>query len=89
MNPYLLAASVLLAVVALVHSALGEVLIFRRMRTTGLVPTFGGELLRGRQVRILWATWHAVSVMAWGLALMIWLLAGAPQAERPPESANV
>ena len=53
MNPYLLFASVLLAVAALVHSALGEVLIFRRMRTTGLVPTFGGELLRGGQVRIL------------------------------------
>lgn len=79
MNSYLIGASVLLAFVALVHSALGEVLIFRRMRTASLVPTFGGELLRERHVRILWATWHAVSVMGWGLALVLWQLAGAPQ----------
>lgn len=80
LNSYLFGACVLLAFVALVHSALGEVLIFRRMRTTGLVPTFGGELLRERHVRILWATWHAVSVMGWGLALVLWQLASAPQA---------
>lgn len=80
LNSYLIGASVLLAFVALVHSALGEVLIFRVMRTAGLVPTFGGELLRERHVRILWATWHAVSVLGWGIALVLWQLANAQQA---------
>lgn len=79
MNSHLVGASLLLGFVGLVHTALGEVLIFRRMRTKGAVPTFGGDILKERHVRILWATWHAVTVLGWGLALVLWQLAGAQE----------
>jgi len=77
-NPYLVSAASLLALVGLVHTVLGEVLIFRRMRTAGVIPTHGGDVLRERHVRILWATWHAVSVFAWGASLMLWEIGNAP-----------
>ena len=63
-NPLLLAAAGL-ALVGLVHSVLGEVLVFRTLRTHGLVPTAGYPVLRERQVRILWASWHLVTVLGW------------------------
>lgn len=71
MNTYLLAAAVLTFAVGAVHSALGEMLIFRRLRAGGFVPTGDGTLLRQRHVRILWATWHVVTVFAWALALLL------------------
>lgn len=74
MNYYFLAAGSLLLVIGLVHSALGEILIFNRLRTEGWIPTDGGSALRERQVRILWANWHLVTVLGGliGVAL-IWL----------------
>lgn len=56
MNIYFLAAAVLLILIGLVHSILGEKLIFRRMRKGGFIPTNGGPALREPHVRILWAT---------------------------------
>jgi hypothetical protein len=64
---WLLVGGLVAVVVALVHSVLGEVLIFRRMRKGTVVPTMGQPILRERHVRILWATWHIVSVF--GLAI--------------------
>jgi hypothetical protein len=58
MNPYLVAAAVLAFVVGLVHSVLGERLIFRRLRTGQVVPTNGGTVLRESHVRILWLPSH-------------------------------
>lgn len=81
MNSYLVGASLLIALVALVHTVLGELLIFRRLRLVGIVPTNGGDILKERHVRILWGTWHAVSVLAWGLSLILWQLAGQPDPE--------
>jgi hypothetical protein len=81
MNTLLASASVLLAIIGLVHTMLGEVLIFRRLRRGGLVPTDGGSALRERQVRILWATWHAVSVLGWAMSAMLWQLARTPAAD--------
>jgi hypothetical protein len=78
MNTFLASASVLLAIIGSVHSMLGEVLIFRRLRKGGLVPIDGGSALRERQVRILWATWHAVSALAWAMSVMLWQLARTP-----------
>lgn len=63
-NTMYVAGAVLLTLVGLIHSVLGEVLIFSRMRTEGVVPTNGGSVLRERHVRILWATWHVVTVLA-------------------------
>ncbi|WP_148862171.1 hypothetical protein [Marinobacter fonticola] len=64
---WLLVGGLVAVVVALVHSVLGEVLIFKRMREGTVVPTRGQPVLRERHVRILWATWHIVSVF--GLAI--------------------
>ena len=75
MNSYLMAAGVLAFVVGLVHSVLGEILIFRGLRRCGVVPTDGGQLLRERHVRILWASWHLVTVLGWCVAAILWWLA--------------
>lgn len=78
MNSYFAAASVLALLVGLVHSVLGEILIFRRMRTGGLVPTDGGTLLEERHVRILWASWHVVTALGWFVAVVLYQLAVSP-----------
>jgi len=75
MNWLFVAASLLTFAVAAVHSVLGEHLVFRRMRSGGLIPTNGGELLRERHVRILWASWHLVSIMGSGMAVLLFWLA--------------
>ncbi|MEM7082467.1 MAG: hypothetical protein AAF465_07005 [Pseudomonadota bacterium] len=66
-------AGLIAIVVAIVHSVLGERLLFSRMRVAGVIPTNGYPLLRERHVRILWATWHLVSVfgVAIGASLLI------------------
>ncbi len=71
--------------VGAVHSVLGEVLIFAKLRSGGIVPTNGGPLLRERNVRILWASWHVLTVFGWGLgAILLWIdRSGSAAAMRP------
>lgn len=71
MNGYFVAAAALAFLVGLVHSVLGERLIFRRLRQGGLVPTNCGGVLGESQLRILWATWHIVTVFGWCLAAIL------------------
>ena len=66
MQALYLVASGVAALTALVHSVLGERLIFRHLRHRGVVPALGAPPLQPRNVRILWATWHLASVF--GLA---------------------
>jgi hypothetical protein len=74
MNLYFVAAAALTIIVGLVHSVLGEVMIFSRMRQQGFVPANGGGLLRESNVRILWASWHVLTVLGWGMgAILLWL----------------
>ena len=74
MNWYFVAAAVLTFAVGIVHSVLGERLIFRRMRAIGFVPTNGGQVLHESHVRILWASWHVVTAMGWCIAVVLaWL----------------
>jgi len=75
MNTYFVAAAAIAFIVGLVHSVLGEILIFRRLRLRGLVPTNGGNLLHERHVRIIWATWHIVTVFGWCLGAVLLRLA--------------
>lgn len=84
MQPLLLGAGLVMALTALVHSVVGEVLIFRRLRSGGIVPTQGGPLLRERHVRILWASWHLVSILGWALAAILIAVALSPG--HPPPS---
>lgn len=81
MNAYFASAAALAFIVGLVHSVLGEVLIFRRLRADGIVPTYGGNALEERHVRILWATWHAVTAFGWCIAaVLLWLSIAAQNA---------
>lgn len=74
----LLAAAIVFACVGAAHSAIGEVLIFHRVRSAGWLPTDNAPPLRGRHIRILWASWHIASVFGWALAAILWRLAVAP-----------
>lgn len=71
MNWYFLSAALLTVLIGVVHSVLGERLIFRRMRSSGYIPTEGGQALREPYVRIIWASWHMVTVMGWCLGVFL------------------
>ena len=77
MNIYFLLAGILSIIIGLVHSILGEVLIFKTKRRKGrLVPSIGSESLRKEHLGIIWATWHLTSVFGWILGARSWLLKG-------------
>jgi hypothetical protein len=83
MNRLFLAAASLAFIVGLVHSILGEALIFRRMRERSLIPTNGGRVLGEGHVRILWASWHILTVFGWCLAaILLWLSQAQPAGSR-------
>jgi hypothetical protein len=85
MNWYFIAAAVLTFAVGLIHSVLGERLIFRRMRSTGFIPTNGGQVLHESHVRILWASWHVVTALGWCVALaLVWLALPSSRQLTPP-----
>jgi hypothetical protein len=80
MNTCFVAAAALLFLIGLVHSLLGERLIFRRMRKGGIVPVNGGQVLHESHVRIVWASWHIVTILGWCFAMVLWWLADAANA---------
>jgi hypothetical protein len=74
MNALLVSAAVVAFIVGLAHSVLGELMIFRRMRDGKFIPTNGGKLIGEGHVRILWASWHVLTVFGWAMAaLLLWL----------------
>lgn len=76
MSP-ILAAAILVGIVGLIHSVLGERLVFRQLREhSDKLASVG---LRERHVRILWATWHVVTIFgfAFGVQLVKIELGGA------------
>jgi len=81
MNPWLVAAAALVFLIGLVHSVLGERMVFHHLRKGGLVPSGGQPGLREFQTRILWASWHVVTALAWALAVvLLWLAQPAVRA---------
>ena len=81
MNGWLVAAAAVLALTGLAHAVIGEWRIFQALRRGGVVPTGGQPVLRAFQTRILWASWHLVTVLAWALAaLLMWLAQPAARA---------
>jgi len=82
MNNYLVGAAGLALVVGLVHSIVGEFMIFRRLRQQSLIPTNGGNILLERHVRILWASWHVLTVFGALIAFLLLHLAAIPAADR-------
>jgi di/tricarboxylate transporter len=63
MNSYFLIAGILCILLGIVHSILGESLIFKNQRNKGsLVPTKISGELKERHLRIIWATWHLATI---------------------------
>ena len=81
MQPYMFAAGVLALIVGAAHSVLGEILIFRHLRSGGLVPAMAAPPLRERHIRILWASWHLVTAFGWALAVILLRLASPGTAQ--------
>jgi hypothetical protein len=75
MNTLFVAAGILAIIVGLVHSILGEMLIFRRVTSDPVALHASG--LRQRYINILWASWHIVTVFGWGIAALLFGLAQA------------
>ena len=78
MQSMFLAAGVIALITGVIHSVMGEILIFRQLRKSGLVPTMAAPPLRERNIRILWATWHLASVFGWAFAGILIRLSIAP-----------
>lgn len=81
MNTWLLAAAALAFATGLAHSVMGELLVFQRLRRGTIVPSFGGDVLRERHVRILWASWHVLTLLGWCMAAMLAALAAGPDSD--------
>ena len=80
MHACMFAAGALALIVGAAHSVLGEILIFRHLRSRGLVPAMGAPPLRERHVRILWASWHLATVFGWA-AGVVFLRLASPSTE--------
>lgn len=78
MQMQLLAAGVLMILIGIAHSVIGEILIFRQLRAGTIVPLLAPPPLRERHLRILWANWHLCSVLGWGLAALLIVIARSP-----------
>lgn len=79
MNYFLLSSGFLSITVGIVHSILGEFLIFKNLRNGSLVPSVPAEPLKERHIHILWATWHLASVFGFAVGAMLVQLAAVPE----------
>ncbi|GGO70220.1 hypothetical protein [Bowmanella pacifica] len=77
MNSYLVTAGILTLLLGAAHSILGEVLIFRRFNLNAIKSDEVKQFLSIRQFRSLWASWHLVSVLGWGMGAALLCLAFA------------
>ena len=83
-NAWLGAASGLLFVVSLAHSVLGEAMMFRRVRGAAWLQADTGRRLGRGHLGILWATWHGLTALGWGIAAVFaWLARLSPAARAP------
>ncbi|MET1256794.1 hypothetical protein [Aliikangiella maris] len=74
MNYFLLTSATLSIIVGLVHSMLGELLIFKHFRKNSIVPTITKPPLRERNLRIIWASWHIASILGWAFGAILFYL---------------
>ncbi len=75
MNVYLVAAAALAAIGGLLHSVLGERLVFSKLTVASLPQLLGSTVFTFRVLRLFW---HMVSVAWWGFALLMVLMAATP-----------
>ncbi|MFN3955098.1 MAG: hypothetical protein ACK4LQ_11640 [Pararhodobacter sp.] len=71
MHLFYMLASAVLVFTAFAHSVIGEMMIFRKVSGGKIIPVKSAPPLQGRNIRILWATWHIVSVFGLVFALVL------------------
>ena len=74
MQTYMFAAGIVAITTGVAHSTLGEIIIFRHLRDHGIVPTLPALPLKERNIRIIWASWHLVTVFGWAFGAVLLLL---------------
>ncbi len=75
MNWGLTAASVLCVLLAVVHSALGERLVFAPLRQNGDWRAEALSLLDRQRWRAIRATWHLISIIGLGIGAVLFVVA--------------
>ena len=79
MNALLMAAAILLFLLGVAHSYLGERFILIPLFRRGHLPAiFASEVLTARTLRF---AWHLTSIAWWGAAVILLLLAPSPPAQ--------
>ena len=68
-------AAILIVLLAIAHSVLGERYILQRLFRRELPHLLGGPEFTRRTLRF---AWHLTSMLAFGLGAVLWLLAGSP-----------
>lgn len=71
----LILAAMIATFVGVAHSLLGEKLVFSKLRQQGWVPSKSAGSLHESHVRIIWASWHALTVFGFVLAAILLRLA--------------
>lgn len=67
-------AGVLAILLGIIHSVMGEILIFNQLRRSSVVPNLAPTPLRRRHINIIWASWHIVSILGAALGLLLILM---------------
>lgn len=88
MQYWLIAAGAISVLTGLVHSIMGEMLIFRSLRAEGIVPKIAPPPLRAPHVRIPWATWHLASIFGFAFAAVLFRI-GVNLDSGSPDQAGV
>jgi len=74
MNYYYLIAGSLTIALGIIHSALGEILIFRHLRNSDIFSDTGNAELKPRHYNTLWSAWHLVTLFGCGLGITLLVL---------------
>jgi hypothetical protein len=73
---YLFLAALVTILVGAAHTIIGEVRIFQPMRVNrNIVPINGKPTLKESHLRIIWVSWHVLSVFGWAFAAILFRLA--------------
>ena len=81
MDIILFSAGILSILVGLIHSIVGEILIFHKLREGGLIPTKQCLPISSKNVRILWATWHIATFFGRALGGLLIQVSNGKQVE--------
>ena len=90
MNSALAVAGILAIMLGIVHSVLGEVLVFKKLRNRHFY-SWNSEIkeLPLTSIRILWASWHVVTVFGVCIGVILLLLDQQKTLEAPMEFIKI